>query len=106
MSEFKGIKSDWRVIENVVRADYIGASHKICEVNVKMNYPATEEHGHANLKLIKTAPKLLSAIEKALSISDLWMPADGNISEEFMNEMQALSSMCENFKEVVKLATE
>jgi hypothetical protein len=63
MRKFKGIKSTWRKVENVVRADYIGASHKICDVNTEMSYPATKEQGEANMKLILAAPKMLEALE-------------------------------------------
>ena len=91
MTKFKGIKSTWRKVENVVRADYIGASHKICEVNTEMSYPATKEQGEANMKLILAAPKMLEALaliagkldSKEMNVKSqefkLWQIANGAI---------------------------
>jgi len=62
MTEFKGFKTCWRNIENVVRADHIGVSHKICEVNTEMCYPATKEQGDSHLKLILAAPKMFESL--------------------------------------------
>lgn len=62
MTKFKGIKTTWRKVENIVRAEYIGTSHKICEVNIEMSYPATKEQGEANMKLILAAPKMFEAL--------------------------------------------
>ena len=61
--KYKGIKSTWRKIENIVRADYLGASYKICEVATDMPYPATKEQGEAHMQLILAAPKMLEALE-------------------------------------------
>ena len=57
-------------------------------------------------KLFAAAPELLNSIKQALSISDIWMPSDENVSEEFMDKMQAIATMYHKFKEVVSLATE
>ena len=63
MKEFKGIKSKWRNINNeVVRADYLGASYKICDIVKDMPCPATKEMGVSHAKLIASAPELLNAL--------------------------------------------
>ena len=58
-----------------------------------------------NSKLISQSKKMLEVIEKALSISDLWMPSDENISEEFRDELEAIESMYQNFKNIVNTVT-
>jgi len=68
--EYKGIKQNWKTIDNCVRVDYLGGSFKICEVLVDMPYPATNEQGKAHLQLIESAPKMMTALEKISEILD------------------------------------
>jgi hypothetical protein len=114
MTEFKGTKGDWFFdgkSKTYPDGDYfnIVATHKegIKGENIIAELDLSDQNFsemQANAKLIAAAPKLLESIKKAMSISDLWMPSDENISEEFMDEMQAISSMYFEFQTALNLA--
>ena len=56
-------------------------------------------------KLIAAAPNMIEAIQAALRIKDLWLPASDNHNEESEGEYQALLKMEEMFNEAMKKAT-
>lgn len=96
--EFKGIKNKWENINNeVIRADYLGSSYKICEVVKDMPYPANKEMGIANAKLIAAAPDLFEAAKKAyVAIRHETSPSNSQLDAYFKLEKAINKALGEN----------
>lgn len=115
--EFKGIKGPWRVIINDDQYKaYIttieNCPNVICELEYGPEYTnyddqesvlesiRLQEELEANAHLIASAPDLLEACKKVLSLEDLWYPAYVTIGQED----EAISLQC--MKSIVRNAIE
>ena len=75
------------------------SSHNLIEQDGKQYQP------EADAMLISAAPELLSVVQGALRISELWMPPDDENNPEHDAEFASLAMMRNQFKEVVNKAT-
>jgi len=107
MSEFKGTKGNWITFCNDETKEYsVGGGNDERYFIAKVHSTGRSiETNNANVNLIASAPQLLDVIQKAMSVSDLWMPPEDANNPEFEEEYLALSSMYSKFEEVIKLAT-
>tara|TARA_R110000772_G_scaffold169186_1_gene281035 strand:- start:90 stop:386 length:297 start_codon:yes stop_codon:yes gene_type:complete len=96
--DFKGIKNKWENNnDEVIRAYFLGASYKICDVVKDMPYPANEKMGIAHAKLITAAPELLEAAKMAyVAIRHETNPSNSQLDAYFKLEKAINKALGEN----------
>lgn len=118
MSNKKYTKGKWKIREELDSAfkDYetniIAGRTRIAEVKHYndgkderfRNDPLIEE-GKANALLISKAPEMLEMLEKVVKLEPI-ICIGGAVGEQWMGEQEALSTMMEEIKQLIKSATE